>query len=80
MMGYLRCATANATTDSGVWSRRSTCTTSPTRRSCRPRRRFQLGRTLGGAEGERMTQEALAWMRAAGCAPDRMIDLLLPPV
>jgi hypothetical protein len=43
--------------------------------------RFQLGRTLGGVEGERMTAEALAWMTAAGVAnPARMIDLLLPPV
>ncbi|MGZ3443093.1 MAG: hypothetical protein ACXVDD_26410, partial [Polyangia bacterium] len=43
--------------------------------------RCQLGRTLGGVEGERMTAEALAWMTAAGVAnPARMIDLLLPPV
>jgi eukaryotic-like serine/threonine-protein kinase len=43
--------------------------------------RFQLGRRLGGTEGERMTAEALAWMRTAGVAqPERMIDLLLPPV
>jgi len=43
--------------------------------------KFQLGRALGGAEGERMMAEALAWMRAAGVArPERMIDLLLPPV
>jgi len=43
--------------------------------------KFQLGRALGGVEGERMMTEALAWMRAAGAArPERMIDLLLPPV
>ena len=33
------------------------------------------------AEGERMTAEAIAWMRDAGVvAPSAMIDLLLPPV
>ena len=43
--------------------------------------RFQLGRALGGDEGERMTGEAQAWMAQAGVAqPVRMIDLLLPPV
>ncbi len=43
--------------------------------------KFQLGRSLGGTEGERLTGEALAWMREAGVAsPQRMIDLLLPAV
>ncbi|HEX8953561.1 MAG TPA: hypothetical protein VF945_17010, partial [Polyangia bacterium] len=43
--------------------------------------RFQLGRALGGVEGERMMAEAIGWMREAGAArPERMIDLLLPPV
>jgi hypothetical protein len=43
--------------------------------------KFQLGRALGGSEGERMMNEALAWMRTAGAAnAERMIDLLLPPV
>ncbi|HEY2744898.1 MAG TPA: hypothetical protein VGL86_09765, partial [Polyangia bacterium] len=43
--------------------------------------KFQLGRAVGGVEGARMSDEALAWMRAAGVArPEPMIDLLLPPV
>jgi hypothetical protein len=43
--------------------------------------RFQLGRAIGGSEGQRMTDEALAWMRAAGVVrPEPLIDLLLPPV
>ena len=43
--------------------------------------KFQLGRVIGGTEGERMMAEALQWMRDAGVAdPARMIDLLLPPV
>ena len=43
--------------------------------------KFQLGRVMGGAEGERMMADALAWMKDAGVKePARMIDLLLPPV
>jgi len=43
--------------------------------------KYQLGRALGGAEGERMMVRTVDWMKAAGVArPDRMIDLLLPPV
>ncbi len=43
--------------------------------------KFQLGRAVAGVEGTRMSDEALAWMRAAGVArPEPMIDLLLPPV
>jgi hypothetical protein len=43
--------------------------------------KFQLGRSLGGTEGARLVDEALAWMRHAGVAsPERMIGLLLPPV
>jgi len=43
--------------------------------------RHQLGRVLGGDDGERLQAEAVAWMRAAGVVrPERMIDLLLAPV
>ncbi|MDB4965435.1 MAG: hypothetical protein JWN44_1124 [Myxococcales bacterium] len=43
--------------------------------------RFQLGRVIGGAEGERLVAEAQAWMRAQGVAnAGRMIQLLMPAV
>jgi hypothetical protein len=43
--------------------------------------KHQLGRAMGGPQGEGMASDAVAWMKAAGVKqPERMIDLLLPPV
>jgi serine/threonine protein kinase/tetratricopeptide (TPR) repeat protein len=41
--------------------------------------RFRLGKLIGGTDGARMSDEALAWLGGQGCkAPMKMIDLLAP--